>query len=447
MFHEVISIISLHGGVMRKYALIVLSILLFVSGCTASHHAIFLPEEGISDVKLAPRTLPAKISKESDQALKSKGYVCIGNASSSDETASCWEGNCKDFSCSDKVSSRDMTKDILEAAASGGGDLVVMQQERAVYSKSTTRRGECLGSTPSQVTEQQCSGGYGNVARVCNNVTRTIYTCNSWATANGKACVTTSSGTVWRLEPGLESLIAKKQMEIEKDRPKKEKIAAYQRYVMSESDEKDDIKSVWVQGKYGFKDKNGKMVIDLQFTGKKYGFSEDVAVVAVGGDSDRKWGIINKSGNWVLPPTYSSMERASDGMIAFYDVIRTKSLCGYLNTKGKIIIAPQFSTCGYFSEGLAAVKYDNLGKTAYINKQGKMVIQTQFDEGQPFSEGRAVVKKGNKYGYIDKRGKIVIEPQFTDALKFVYGIASVTTDRKGMYIEKNGEIYKVSSEW
>lgn len=120
---------------------------------------------------------------------------------------------------------------------------------------------------------------------------------------------------------------------------------------------------------------------------------------------------------------------------------------GYIDTQGKVAIAPQFIDAQRFSEGLAAV--DTGGKAAsnwgYIDKTGKMVIEPRFIEAHPFHGGLAIVgfmrkvdrsEPGSsslidgitgreiwqvkRYGYIDKTGKFVIPPEFTDARPF-YG--------------------------
>jgi hypothetical protein len=89
---------------------------------------------------------------------------------------------------------------------------------------------------------------------------------------------------------------------------------------------------------------------------------------------------------------------------------------GYINTKGKMVIAPQFDFARDFYEGLAGVKIG--GKWGYIDKAGKMVIAPQSGFGYAFSEGRARVYVDKKWGFIDKTGKMVIAPQFKQAFDF-----------------------------
>jgi hypothetical protein len=134
-------------------------------------------------------------------------------------------------------------------------------------------------------------------------------------------------------------------------------------------------------GKYGFIDKTGKIIINPQFNNAR-SFSEGLASVCIGGN-----GFLCQGGNW-----------------------------GFIDKTGKIIINPQFDFAFPFSEGLANVNIGN--KYGYIDKTGKIVINPQFDDADDFSEGLASVCKGGngvsceggKWGYIDKTGKYIWNP-------------------------------------
>lgn len=115
---------------------------------------------------------------------------------------------------------------------------------------------------------------------------------------------------------------------------------------------------------------------------------------------------------------------------------------GFINKDGALKIMPNFDSVGYFSDGLANVRYD--ARWCYINKKGKIV----FDMGyivrcEPFSDGLAgftVEYLGKEmYGFIDLNGDVVIEPKFVYAEKFENGLATVAIE-KGIYfyIDKKG---------
>lgn len=75
---------------------------------------------------------------------------------------------------------------------------------------------------------------------------------------------------------------------------------------------------------------------------------------------------------------------------------------GYINKKGEYKIQPQFDKAHVFEEGLAAVMIEK--KWGYVDKKGKYVINPQYSEAGDFWGGLAMV---NASTYIDKNGKSV----------------------------------------
>src|SRR5438309_669023 len=77
---------------------------------------------------------------------------------------------------------------------------------------------------------------------------------------------------------------------------------------------------------------------------------------------------------------------------------------GYIDKTGRVVIEPQFTNAGEFSEGLAYVEINDL--YGFIDTTGSLVIPPQFDEVESFSEGRAAVSNSSgKWGFIDRDGK------------------------------------------
>ncbi len=66
---------------------------------------------------------------------------------------------------------------------------------------------------------------------------------------------------------------------------------------------------VKIDGKYGYADKSGALVIEPQFDGAE-GFSEGLAAVKL----DEKYGYIDKAGEWVIEPTFRYAKRFSEGL-------------------------------------------------------------------------------------------------------------------------------------
>ena len=69
-------------------------------------------------------------------------------------------------------------------------------------------------------------------------------------------------------------------------------------------------------------------------------------------------------------------------------------------------------------------------KNGYIDKTGKVVIETDYKIVYPFQQGLALVQtKNGKYGYIDTTGKMVIKPKYKWASYFYNGIARVEVEK------------------
>lgn len=213
------------------------------------------------------------------------------------------------------------------------------------------------------------------------------------------------------------------------------------------------------EGKVGYINTDGKVVIDFQFEFATY-FREGLAKV---GRQD-KCGYINRTGKLVIPyrhcyifedfheglavvsfsrhgkyhymdtqgkllkgAGFASAEDFSEGLAAVTPSRKGKCCWGYINRDGHFAIAPQFEIfAGEFSEGVAYVRLG--GKIGFINKQGKFVIPPQFESAGGFSEGLAPVKLNGKWGFIDHEGKFVIPSQFEYARSFSDGLAAVCAD-------------------
>lgn len=112
---------------------------------------------------------------------------------------------------------------------------------------------------------------------------------------------------------------------------------------------------------------------------------------------------------------------------------------GYIDTKGKYVINPQFDNAGGFSDnGLANVKSGD--KWGYINIKGEYVIEPQFDIAYTFDGATAVVKQGNKWGLIDKNGVYKLTPTYADIGRFSEGLAYFADDNGRIgYLDTDGQ--------
>ena len=157
----------------------------------------------------------------------------------------------------------------------------------------------------------------------------------------------------------------------------------------------------------GYIDTRGVEVIPTRFAYTD-AFSEGYAYVKT---KDGKLGFIDRSGQMVLECTLRlSPTYFSEGLVG----VEIDHNYGYLDKTGSIVIEPKFDRVSLFSEGLAPVATD--AKYGYFDKSGQWVYDQSFKKGL-FVDA--------KYGYIDKSGDWVIEPRFKEAGLFSEGLAAV----------------------
>jgi hypothetical protein len=419
---------------MKKFIVLSIPFLLLLSGCVSvSTNATFTPVDGLSSFKIGSRTAPAKISTEPDKALEEKGYVDIGFVQFEDHSKTCWGKECQNFECTDSAPHKDMLKEMLEKAAAHGGDLLVLGSNGKSEMISIHKEGGRCIAWGDKVFQVQycCQYGNGYCLSTCTRTeTRTV--CTATEGILGSECYFWITGRVWRYDPELMKPLA----EFTK---KKEGYLALKKTYEETLADKCDLISFYdvVRDKRGFKDKDGKIVIEPQFHQVSFTYCRDDSLIAVStGEGDNEvWGFIDKAGKWVIRPAYEEAYDFSEGLAP----VKVNKKWGYVNKDGKMVIKPQ-NTYGFgFNEGLALIlPEEDKMHFGYIDKTGNIIIKPKFDEGSDFTDGLARVKINNKYGYIDKKGNIIIEPQFDDASAFREGLAGVKINNKYGYIDKKG---------
>lgn len=165
-------------------------------------------------------------------------------------------------------------------------------------------------------------------------------------------------------------------------------------------------------GKWGYLDVNGKTVVSADFD-MAMKFSDGMARFRKGD----KWGYIDATGKVVIEPQFERARDFKSGLAA----VRVNRKFGYIDKTGKFVVQPQFSKLAQaVSEGLAAVP-DSTKKFGYVSVTGQNVIPHKFSNAHEFSEGLAAVEYENKWGFIDTTGNWVLAPNYVWADKFVDG--------------------------
>jgi WG repeat protein len=186
------------------------------------------------------------------------------------------------------------------------------------------------------------------------------------------------------------------------------------------------LEPIYVNGRWGYADRSGKVVIPAQFDAARP-FVEGLAQVGVVDEElpelearpNIKWGYIDERGRVVVELRYAVLSGFSENLAAAAVLDAEKPerpalepgnrlnlKWGYLDRSGRVVIPMQFLSAGDFAEGLANVNAVGgggdgesshcgaPGNYGYIDKTGAFVIKPQFKYASPFQNGRAHVSIG-----------------------------------------------------
>jgi len=201
--------------------------------------------------------------------------------------------------------------------------------------------------------------------------------------------------------------------------------------------------AVKLNGKWGFIDSTGKAITTFIYD-EAFGFFNGYGRVSM----NEKSGLINKLGKEITGFKYSSARGVGDGFAAV-QLNEESEEYELIDKTGKIITRIQYKGIDtYLSEGLILVW--NHSKCGFINTSGATVIPLAYDVANSFSDGLATVNKGatginpwdregGKWGAIDKTGKEIIPLIYDKLYKFYNGKAEATLNGKSFYIDKTGK--------
>jgi len=225
--------------------------------------------------------------------------------------------------------------------------------------------------------------------------------------------------------------------------------------------------SAWQNGRAGFIDRSGKFVIPRVFEYAR-AFHEGLAEVELGG----RWGFVRMDGQLSIQPQFEETRPFSEGRAP----VRIDGRWGYVDRAGVLVIAAQYRQASLFENGRALVQMEQdwfaidrsgaptsrdpndlvpeqrMGKWGFVKPDGKVAVDFRFDGFQPFSEGLAAVQVGERWGFVDRRGRLVIAAEFEDGCPtapesgrggppiglFKEGLAAAYKDGSWRFIDKSG---------
>lgn len=162
------------------------------------------------------------------------------------------------------------------------------------------------------------------------------------------------------------------------------------------------LRPVMQQGKYGFINENGTVIIPFEYDNAS-DFEEGLARVFVNGH----WGYINKLNRMVIPAEYDFPTFPFHHGLA---IVGKNNGVGFIDKDNHTVIPFDYLEARDFSDSLAAVM-NKQWKWGYINTKNEVVIPFKYDYAESFCGGFAFVAIRSNYGsgfddryYIDKTG-------------------------------------------
>ena len=232
-------------------------------------------------------------------------------------------------------------------------------------------------------------------------------------------------------------------------------------------------------GKWGLIDKNGRETVPCKYN-EMEDFSEGLASVK---NSNEKWGFINRHGEEVVACKYDAVENLSNGLAKVFIgktiVEKTESggtrsykegKWGLINETGNEVLPCIYDYINSFCPNTTSIaglggigkNEDNdcisdlimVGKDSkygIANNNGKLVLPCEYEYfNTDFYNYRLAINKkrvqntpsrfGYQYGYINTSGNIVIPLIYGSATDFSDGWAAVQDDNGIRYIDVNGNV-------
>lgn len=117
---------------------------------------------------------------------------------------------------------------------------------------------------------------------------------------------------------------------------------------------------------------------------------------------DGKVGFIDTLGKIIIPIEFESAEYPNDGLIA----VKKNGKHGYLNYNGNVAINFIYDYAQPFVNGLAKVKMNN--KEGYINRQGEFIVGPEDTLSKIYYHGKLTsVRRGRYWAFADYKGNII----------------------------------------
>ncbi|MDD4150186.1 MAG: WG repeat-containing protein [Bacteroidales bacterium] len=165
--------------------------------------------------------------------------------------------------------------------------------------------------------------------------------------------------------------------------------------------------------KMGFVNTKGEEIIPINYNGSPR-FQDGLVCLCIADSDVDKYGFLNKEGKLVIP--FQLIQTGYSGFNGGECRIQVNGKTCLIDKTGKIVFTPELTkNMKDFSCGLAKafIRPDRTG-VGFFNRNNEWVIEPIYDKAVSFVNGKTIVSINDKCGVIDTLGNFVIPLKFDD---------------------------------
>jgi len=169
-------------------------------------------------------------------------------------------------------------------------------------------------------------------------------------------------------------------------------------------------------------------------------YASAYVVMGQGAGDTRRYYLMQSGGDRMTDAIYTGMLRMKSG----YSAVEIDGRCGFIDTRGKVVVPLEFAELRSIWDGLAAARLPEAkgGAWGFIDKRGKFRFRDQAGEIvqlRSYHEGLAAVEVRGKWGFLDKSQRGRIRPIYDQVRDFAGCCAAVRRGLQWGYIDVTGK--------
>jgi len=180
---------------------------------------------------------------------------------------------------------------------------------------------------------------------------------------------------------------------------------------------------------YGAIDKRNHLVIDAKFDDME-DFNLGKSIV----EKDNVFGLVDRVGNFIFPLEYEDMGWLTDSLL----YAKKNGLFGIYNSANVVQSELFFEDIIPFDGKLARVVKN--GKVGFINRELSLVLQTEFDDLITYTDSSFIYTIADKMGLVHIKNNWKTNAVYDEIYPLHYGISMVRTKDKLGYIDAKGNL-------